>query len=133
MPSALAVKAEDYPLLMPLFLLTSRRRLPLFARQLTSRRRLPQFARQFLDFLATPRAHSTTKDTGSVDRSPERQPMTADGLRHVAQGLGADLIPKVAACGETKPIACDITAPGRHVNRRVELWIKPPVTNSPAP
>lgn len=219
LPSPLAVKAEDYPLTMPIFLLTPRRRLPLFARQ-------------FLDFLATPSAQSTIREAGFIDRSPERQPMTADGLRlinaiqgagdevtladlkrlvegmagadrlsltfrfedgssqldphsrenlddlarlletgafrgenlvfagfsdgsgaasanlqlsrdraqsvadalqRVAPDLGADIIPKVDAYGETMPLACDITAPGRQLNRRVELWIKPGLTNTPAP
>lgn len=219
LPSALAVKAEDYPLSMPIFLLTPRRRLPLFARQ-------------FLDFLATPAAQSAVRAAGFVDRTPERQPMTADGLRliNAIQGAGeevtlpdlkrlvdgmagadrlsltfrfedgssqldphsrenlADLarmletgafrgenlvlvgfsdgsgaasanlelsrdraqsvasalqlvapdlangiMPTIDAYGETMPMACDNTAPGRQLNRRVELWIKPALTNSPAP
>ena len=218
--SALAVKAEDYPLSLPIFLLTPRRRLPLFARQ-------------FLEFLATPAAQNAVRAAGFVDRSPERQPMTADGLRLInaiqgagdevtlpdlkrlvdgmagadrlsltfrfedgssqldpqsrenltdlarlletgafkgedavfagfsdgsgaalanlelsraraqsvadalllaAPELGIDLIPNVAAYGETMPMACDITAPGRQLNRRVELWIKPALAkDTPAP
>lgn len=218
--SALAVKAEDYPLSMPIYLLTPRRRLPLFARQ-------------FLEFLATPDAQETIRSTGFIDRSPQRQAMTTDGLRliNAVQGAGdevtlpdlkrlvdgmmgadrlsftfrfedgssqldgqslqnltdlsqllqvgafrdedlvlagfsdgsgaakdnlelsraraqsvadalvlaapdlpASLVPKVVAYGETMPIACDISAEGRHLNRRVELWIKPALaTNTPAP
>ena len=218
--SALAVKAEDYPLSMPLYVLTPRRRLPLFARQ-------------FLEFLATPDAQETIRTTGFIDRSPQRQAMTSDGLRliNAIQGAGdevtlpdlkrlvdgmtgadrlsltfrfedgssqldgqsrqnlidlaqlleigafaredlvlagfsdgsgaakdnldlsraraqsvadalllvapdvpARLMPKVMAYGETLPIACDISADGRHLNRRVELWITPKLaTNTPAP
>ena len=220
LPSALAVKAEDYPLSMPVFLLTPRRRLPLFARQ-------------FLDFLATPLAQEAVRSAGFVDRGAERQPMTEDGLRliNAIQGAGDEvtlpdlkrlvdgmagadrlsltfrfedgssqldahsrenltdlarlletgafggenlvfagfsdgsgsasanlilsrdraqtvadalralvpdlaenLLPKVDAYGETMPMACDATAPGRQLNRRVELWIKPAfATDTPAP
>jgi phosphate transport system substrate-binding protein len=220
LPSALAVKAEDYPLSLPIFLLTPRRRLPLFARE-------------FLDFLATPAAQASIREAGFIDRSPQRQAMTADGLRLInaiqgageevtlpdlkrlvdgmagadrlsltfrfedgsstldahsrenltdlarllqtgafkgealvfagfSDGSGAaqanldlsraraesvaaalraeapdlpdDLIPTVDAFGETMPMACDATTPGRQLNRRVELWIKPTVaTDTPAP
>lgn len=220
LPSALAVKAEDYPLSLPIFLLTPRRRLPLFARQ-------------FLEFLASPAAQDSIRAAGFIDRSPQRQAMTADGLRLInaiqgagdevtlpdlkrlvvgmagadrlsltfrfedgsstldansrenltdlarllqtdafrgealvfagfSDGSGAaaanldlsraraesvaaalrleapdlpdDLMPKIDAYGETMPIACDATAPGRQLNRRVELWIRPAlVTDSPAP
>ena len=220
LPTALAVKAEDYPLALPIFLLTPRRRLPLFARE-------------FLDFLATPAAQATIRRAGFIDRAAERQPMTADGLRliNAIQGAGDEvslpdlkrlvagmagadrlsltfrfedgssqlnahsvenltdlaqlletgafrnetlvfagfsdgsgaalanldlsraraqsvaaalrlaapdleeaLIPAVDGYGETMPMACDTTAPGRQLNRRVEVWIKPAVvTDSPAP
>lgn len=219
-PTALAVKAEDYPLALPIFLLTPRRRLPLFARQ-------------FLEFLATPAAQDAIRATGFIDRSPQRQAMTADGLRliNAIQGAGNEvtladlkrlvdgmagadrlsltfrfedgsssldaqsrdnltdlarlletdafkdeilvfagfsdgsgaaaanlnlsraraqsvadalraaapdlpeaLIPTVDAYGETMPLACDATAVGRQLNRRVELWVKPAlVTNTHAP
>ena len=218
-PSALAVKAEDYPLSLPIFLLTPHRRLPLFARQ-------------FLEFLATPVAQETIRSAGFIDRSAERQAMTADGLRliNAIQGAGEEialadlkrlvagmagadrlsltfrfedgsstldaqsrenladlakllatdafknealvfagfsdgsgaaaanldlsraraqsvadalrseapdlpkgLIPAIDAYGETMPLACDDTAQGRQLNRRVELWIKPALTNNPAP
>ncbi len=219
LPTPLAVKAEDYPLSLPIFLLTPRRRLPLFARE-------------FLDFLATPAAQAAIRRAGFIDRAAERQPMTVDGLRliNAIQGAGDEvtlpdlkrlvagmagadrlsltfrfedgssqlnahslenltdlaqlletdsfkgedlvfagfsdgsgaaeanldlsraraesvaaalrlaapdleeaLIPAVDAYGETMPMACDTTAPGRQLNRRVELWIKPAVTDSPAP
>jgi phosphate transport system substrate-binding protein len=220
LPSPLAVKAEDYPLSLPIFLLTPRRRLPLFARE-------------FLEFLATPAAQTAIRTAGYIDRSPTRQAMTADGLRliNAIQGAGDEvtlpdlkrlvagmagadrlsltfrfedgssqldahsrenlidlarlletdefkgeslvlagfsdgsgaalanldlsraraetvaaalkdqtpdldesLIPAVDAFGEIMPMACDATAPGRQLNRRVELWIKPgAATGSPAP
>lgn len=220
LPSPLAVKADDYPLSLPIFLLTPRRRLPLFARD-------------FLEFLATPAAQESIRAAGFIDRAVQRQAMTADGLRliNAIQGAGdevslsdlkrlvagmagadrlsltfrfedgsstldahsmanisdlaklletgafrgedlvfagfsdgsgsakdnlelsqrraasvaaalriaapqldEDVIPTVAAYGETMPMACDSTAPGRQLNRRVELWIKPALaTDSPAP
>jgi phosphate transport system substrate-binding protein len=220
LPSPLAVKAEDYPLSLPIFLLTPRRRLPLFARD-------------FLEFLATSTAQDSIRAAGFVDRSVQRQAMTNDGLRliNAIQGAGKEvsladlkrlvsgmsgadrlsltfrfedgsstlnahsmenitdlarlietgafrgedlvfagfsdgsgdasdnlilsrtraqsvsaalrtaspllpfeLVPTVAAYGETMPMACDSTEPGRQLNRRVELWIKPsPAKDSPAP
>lgn len=217
LPSSLAVKAEDYPLALPLFLVTPKRRLPLLVRE-------------FLDFLATPQAQAAIAVTGFVDRQPERQPMTADGLRLInaikgageettladlqrltevmdgaerlsltfrfqdgsstldahsrdnlndlarlietdvfrntqlilagfsdgsgaaatnlalsqerAQGVLAQLrvllpglaegaLPQVLAFGEALPMACDETAAGRRLNRRVEVWLKPSFTGNP--
>lgn len=211
LPSRLSVKAEDYPLALPILLLTPRRRLPLLARE-------------FLEFLGTPPAQAAVAEAGYVDRRAERQPMTADGLRliNAIQGAGeetslADLkrlvdvmdgadrvsltfrfmggateldsqsqenlrdlarlleagafrdevlvlagfsdgsgaaaanldlsrqraeavlsaladaapdlpperLPRVFAFGEAMPMACDTTGPGRQLNRRVELWVKP--------
>jgi phosphate transport system substrate-binding protein len=211
LPTALAVKAEDYPLSLPVYFLTPRRRLPLIARE-------------FLEFLATPAAQTAVEAGGFVGRAAARQPMTADGLRliNAIQGAGeettladlkrlvdlmdgadrvsltfrfadgtldldahsrenlADLarllesgqfdgqalilagfsdgsgqaranldlsrdrayrvllalkdaaptlpedrLPRVVAFGEALPMACDETAAGRRLNRRVELWLKP--------
>ena len=219
LPTTLAVKAEDYPLSLPIYLLTPRRRLPLLARE-------------FLDFLATPPAQAVIAAAGYVDRSPESQPMTADGLRLInaiqgageeialvdlkalvtvmagadrvsltfrfqdgssaldahsqqnladlaqmleagkfadkdmifagfsdgsgdaganlalaqerAEGVAAALaeaapdlpaarLPKVMAFGEVLPMACDTTTVGRGLNRRVELWLRPKVTDNPLP
>ncbi len=39
--------------------------------------------------------------------------------------LGEGLLPQVAGFGALFPIACDDTATGRHMNRRVELWALP--------
>ncbi len=79
LPSALAVKAEDYPLSLPVYLLTPRRRLPLIVRE-------------FLEFLALPQAQVAVAAAGYVDRQPEVQPMTSDGLRliNAIQGAGEE-------------------------------------------
>ena len=211
LPNRLAVKAQDYPLTLPIYLLTPRRRLPLIAREL-------------LEFLALPAAQAAVADAGYIDRAPERQPMTADGLRLInairgagvettladlkrlvdlmdgadrisltfrfedgsdqmdpasrenladlarlleagafegqalylagfsdgsgpakdnmdlsqaraatvlealkvaAPSVPADKLPILVAFGEALPMACDETGPGRRLNRRVELWVKP--------
>jgi phosphate transport system substrate-binding protein len=80
LPTPLSVKAEDYPLSLPIYLLTPRRRLPLLARE-------------FLDFLSSPPAQEVIAAAGYIDRSAERQPMTADGLRliNAIQGAGDDV------------------------------------------
>lgn len=80
LPTALAIKAEDYPLALPVLILTPKRRLPLLTRE-------------FLDFLRTPAAQDAVAAAGFVDRSASRQPMTADGLRllNAIQGAGEDV------------------------------------------
>lgn len=219
LPTTLAVKAEDYPLSLPLYLLTPRRRLPLMARE-------------FLEFLALPQAQAVIAAAGYVDRAPEVQPMTADGLRLInaiqgageettladlkrlvdvmdgadrlsltfrfedgsstldaqsqgnladlarmlevdgfkgqslilagfsdgsgaaadnlalsgeragavlaalqaaAPGIDAARLPQVMAFGEALPMACDGTAAGRRLNRRVELWLRPDFARSDVP
>lgn len=207
--TSLAVKAEDYPLTLPVYLLTPPRRLPLMAREL-------------LDFLAMPNAQQAITKAGFVARSPERASLSRDGVRlmnainaagdeitladvqrlskamagadrlsmtfrfedgsdildavsqenllDLAQRLGAGLfdrdlitlvgfsdgsgaaaqnqalseqrakavlvslsalvpdlarLPKIDAFGEAMPMACDETAAGRRLNRRVEIWLRP--------
>lgn len=80
LPTALAVKAEDYPLALPVLILTPKRRLPLMTRD-------------FLDFLRSPAAQAVILAGGYIDRSVTRQPMTADGLRliNAIQGAGDDI------------------------------------------
>lgn len=213
--TSLAVKAEDYPLTLPLNLLTPRRRLPLMARE-------------FLEFLALPEAQNAIAAAGYVDRAVARQALTADGLRLMnaiagageetslgdlkrlvaamdgaervsltfrfedgsstletasqenltdlarmleaglfrdetlmlagfsdgsgaaaanlalsqdrAQAVRAALavaapdvdLPGVMAFGEAMPMACDETAAGRRLNRRVELWVQPALTGGRA-
>lgn len=211
LPNRLTVKAEDYPLTLPIYLLTPPRRLSLMARE-------------FLEYLALPAAQSAIAATGYIDRSPESQPMTADGLRliNAIQGAGAETtledlkhlatvmdgadrlsltfrfqegsdlldggsqenlldlarlietdafrnvslvlagfsdgsgaaaenlalaqsraesvlaalralvpdvaeadLPQIVAFGEALPMACDQTAAGRRLNRRIEVWLRP--------
>jgi phosphate transport system substrate-binding protein len=80
LPTPLAVKAEDYPLALPILLLTPPRRLPLMLRE-------------FLDYLRTPSAQAVIAANGYIDRSVTRQPMTSDGLRliNAIQGAGEDV------------------------------------------
>jgi phosphate transport system substrate-binding protein len=217
-PGSLAVKAEDYPLTQPFFVLTPKRRLPLIAREV-------------LDFLDTPAAAAAIAQSGLIDRGVERADLLTDGVRlanairaaggevplaelqrltQAMQGaerlsltfrfedgartldtassdnladlarlvdLGsfdgqelifvgfsdgsgsaaanldlsreraellrrdlAGMLPDLEArevslaadaFGEALPIACDKSAIGRQLNRRVELWLRP-VTDSPA-
>jgi phosphate transport system substrate-binding protein len=80
LPTRLAVKAQDYPLSLPIHLLTPRRRLPLMARE-------------FLEFLSSPPAQAAIAGAGFIDRAVEQAPMTADGLRLIGaiQGAGEDV------------------------------------------
>lgn len=207
--TSLAVKAEDYPLTLPVYLLTPPRRLPLMAREL-------------LEFLAMPKAQQAIGDAGYIGRNPEKTPLARDGVRlmnavnaagdevtladlqrlskamagadrlsltfrfedgsdrldavsqenltdlaralqagfydrdlltlvgfsdgsgdaalnqTLAEGraksvlaslsaLAPDLtrLPNVDAYGEAMPMACDETAAGRRLNRRVEIWLRP--------
>lgn len=76
----LAVKAEDYPLTLPVYFLTPRRRLPLVARE-------------FLEFLSLPPAQEAVEAAGLVGRGMARQALSADGLRliNAIQGAGEDV------------------------------------------
>lgn len=211
LPTPLSVKAEDYPLALPVMLLAPKRRLPLMTRE-------------FLSFLRTPEAQRVIAASGYIDRSATRSPMTEDGLRliNAIQGAGDDItladlkrlvgimdgadrlsltfrfedgtstldatsqdnlvdlaqliasgqfggeklvlagfsdgsgaaeanlalsveraakvlqelvaiapdlpgdsLPMIEGFGEALPMACDETAIGRHLNRRVELWLVP--------
>ena len=76
LPSRLAVKAQDYPLTLPVFILTPRHRLPLIARE-------------FLEFLSSPQAQIAVAAAGYIDRGLERQPMSMDGLRLINAIKGA--------------------------------------------
>ena len=218
--STLAVKAGDYPLAAPLYLLVPHRRMPLITRE-------------FLEFLATDAAQSAIAAAGYVDRRPTRAALTGDGQRllgairsagpevtlaelqrlaaamtggerlsltfrfedgssqldaasqdnlaqlarligarafdgfalsfagfsdgsgeaatnlalsrdraqsvraalaRIAPDLAEDDLPTVDAFGEALPMACDTTATGRHINRRVELWLHPlPDWDGPPP
>ena len=214
LPTPVAVKSDDYPLALPVLLLTPPRRLPLLARE-------------FLEFLATPAADSAVAGAGFSDRAVERAPMVQDGLRllNAIRGAGEDVtladlkrlaevmdradrlsltfrfqegtsvldaasqenlaqlarliaagqfpaqalilagfsdgkgdaranvalsmeraarvqkdlaalapdlkpaqLPRAEGFGESLPMACDETAIGRRLNRRVELWVVPDFT-----
>ncbi len=67
-PSPLSVKAEDYPLTLPVYLITPPRRLPLLARE-------------FLDFLAMPDAQTAMTEAGFVARDVESAPLEGNGAR----------------------------------------------------
>jgi len=67
-PARLSVKAEDYPLTQPLYLLTAKRRLPLVGRE-------------FMDYLATPAAAQAVASAGLIDRGVEEADLVSDGLR----------------------------------------------------
>ncbi|MCE6961079.1 OmpA family protein [Cereibacter sphaeroides] len=80
LPTPLAVKSEDYPLALPVFLVTPRRRLPLFARE-------------FLEFLSTAPARRAVAEAGFVDRRPSQVPLAADGQRlmNAIRGAGEEV------------------------------------------
>ncbi|QYK41769.1 MAG: OmpA family protein [Paracoccaceae bacterium] len=46
-------------------------------------------------------------------------------LARIAPDLAESDLPGTEAYGEALPMACDSTAAGRQVNRRVELWLRP--------
>ena len=67
-PSPLSVKSEDYPLTLPIYLLTPQRRLPLMARE-------------FLEFMTLPAAQKAISGAGYVSRNLESQPLALNGAR----------------------------------------------------
>ncbi|SLN25041.1 Outer membrane porin F precursor [Pseudoruegeria aquimaris] len=71
-----AIKAEDYPLTLPLLLYTPPRR-------------LPKFARGFLRYLNTAPAQALIRANGFVDLDAERAPLSGQGDRLAAAILNA--------------------------------------------
>ena len=76
----------------------------------------------------------------NLDLSNSRAQAVLAALQAAAPGLTPAQLPVVQAFGEVLPMACDSTAPGRRLNRRVELWLKPvfitdtpPTTDTPSP
>ncbi len=57
--------------------------------------------------------------------SVERAERVLAGLQAVAPDLKPEQLPRIEGFGEALPMACDETAAGRHLNRRVELWLVP--------
>lgn len=74
----LAIKAEDYPLTVPVVLHTRAERLSLMAREM-------------LNFIASPEAQRIIRRTGFIDQAPERVALDAQGTR---------LANAIAAAGE---------------------------------
>lgn len=68
---ATSLKAEDYPLPLPLFLYTPPRR-------------LPKIARGFLRYIRSAEAQTLVRQVGFVDQSTEEQPLWAQGNRLAA-------------------------------------------------
>jgi phosphate transport system substrate-binding protein len=67
-PSPQSVKSDDYPLTLPIYLLTPQRRLPLMARE-------------FLEFITLPAAQVAIAQAGYVARNFESAPLANDGAR----------------------------------------------------
>ena len=61
----------------------------------------------------------------NLDLSLVRATGVLAALKQAAPSLRAEQLPQVVAFGEALPMACDATGPGRRLNRRVELWLKP--------
>jgi phosphate transport system substrate-binding protein len=67
-PTPLAVQTDDYPLTLPVYLLSPQRR-------------LPRMAQEFLDFLSYPQAQIAVSKAGFVARNLQFTPLIADGIR----------------------------------------------------
>jgi phosphate transport system substrate-binding protein len=63
--------------------------------------------------------------------SQQRAEAVSLALRDAAPTVPPDRLPQVIAFGEALPMACDETATGRRLNRRVELWLRPDFTAAP--
>ena len=78
-----------------------------------------------------------TIETGSgaaaanLDLSLSRAAGVLAALKAAAPSLPDDRLPRVEAFGEALPMACDETAAGRRLNRRVELWLRTDFTAGP--
>jgi phosphate transport system substrate-binding protein len=57
--------------------------------------------------------------------SLERAARVAQELAALAPDLAPEMLPAIEGFGEALPMACDETAIGRQLNRRVELWLAP--------
>jgi phosphate transport system substrate-binding protein len=82
-PTRMAVKAQDYPLVQPFFLMAAKRRLPLIARD-------------FIAFSTSPGAQAAIAEAGLIDRGVVRSDLLGDGLR---------LANAIRAAGDDLPLA----------------------------
>jgi phosphate transport system substrate-binding protein len=57
--------------------------------------------------------------------SVERAAKVLQELAAIAPDLAPATLPAIEGFGEVLPMACDETAIGRGLNRRVELWLVP--------
>jgi phosphate transport system substrate-binding protein len=73
--------------------------------------------------------------SGAADVNLALSKNRADAVRAALMALAPDLteaqLPQVKAFGEALPMACDTTATGRQINRRVELWLHPRPSAAP--
>jgi phosphate transport system substrate-binding protein len=73
--------------------------------------------------------------SGAADVNLALSKSRADAVRDALLALAPDLsqaqLPRVEAFGEALPMACDTTAAGRQINRRVELWLHPRPSAAP--
>ena len=69
----------------------------------------------------------------NLDLSKERADGILAALKHAVSGVPENAMPRVEAFGEALPMACDETAAGRRLNRRVEVWLKPSFTPKDTP
>jgi phosphate transport system substrate-binding protein len=76
--------------------------------------------------------------SGEADTNLALSRSRAEAVRAALARAAPDLrdsdLPAVDAFGEALPMACDTTPSGRHINRRVELWLHPlPDWDGPPP
>ena len=74
--------------------------------------------------------------SANLDLSQDRAGEVLAALQAAGPDLSADQLPQIAGFGEALPMACDETGPGRRLNRRVELWVRPDFAvpiDTPAP
>jgi phosphate transport system substrate-binding protein len=71
--------------------------------------------------------------SANLGLSEARAEEVLEALRAAAPASAPGRLPDVMAYGEALPMACDETGPGRRLNRRVELWLRPDFLKSDPP
>ena len=61
----------------------------------------------------------------NLELSQDRATQVLTALTAMMQGETQATLPALEAFGEALPMACDQTAAGRRLNRRVEVWALP--------